>query len=395
MLTAKSKWHPAEGEAMDKDHPRWRSWAWARKLLWSRRTRWTVLIAVLVLVVIRISLPFGIKAYVNRQLDKMPDYDGHVGDIDVHLWRGAYRIRDLQIVKTTSHVPVPLFAAEQVDLSMEWKELFHGALVGEMILVKPEIHVVAGPTPEQSQTGKDRPWGEVLASLFPFKLNRVEIEDGDIHFENFHSKPPVNIYLNHVTATATNLTNTRDLAQPLPAGLRAHGTPLGGGGLELELKMNPLAELPTFEISGQLTNIDLVSLNDFLKAYGKFDVARGRFALFASFAAAEGKYEGYAKVFFEDLDVFAWEKERKKNVLEIFWHAIVGTAGMVFKNQPRDQLATKIPISGEFEKTEVGVWSATAMLLRHAFIRALVPKLDNPVPVEKVREEKIREEKKP
>jgi len=395
MLTAKSKWHPAGEETRNEPRLRRLTWPKARNLLWSRPTRWTVLILLGVLVALRLSLPFGLKAYVNRQLDKMPDYDGHVGDIDVHLWRGAYRIRDLQIVKTTSNVPVPLFAAEQVDLSMEWKELFHGALVGEMVLVKPEIHMVAGPTPEQSQSGEDRAWGEMLASLFPFKLNRVEIEGGDIHFENFHSTPPVNIYINHVTATATNLTNTRDLAQPLPAGLRAHGSAFGGGGLELELKMNPLAELPTFEISGQLTNVDLVSLNDFLKAYGKFDVARGRFALFASFAAAEGKYDGYAKVFFEDLDVFAWEKERKKNALEIFWHAIVGTASMVLRNQPKDQLATKIPISGEFEKTDVGVWSATAMLLRHAFIRALVPKLDNPVQVEKVKEEKILEEKKP
>lgn len=395
MLTVKSDSRPAGETVTEETRPRSLTWGWTRRLLWSRRTRWTVASVVLLLVLFRISLPFGIKAYVNRQFDNMPDYDGQVGDIDVHLWRGAYQIRDLQIVKTTSHVPVPLFAAKQVDLSMEWKELFHGALVGEMVLVKPEIHLVAGPTPEQSQTGKDRPWGDTLASLFPFKLNRVEIEDGDIHFENFHSTPPVNIYINHVTATATNLTNSRDLAQPLPAGLRARGTTLGEGGLALELKMNPLAKLPTFEISGQLTNVDLVSLNDFLKAYGKFDVARGEFALFASFAAADGKYEGYAKVFFEDLDVFAWEKERKKNALEIFWHAIVGTAAVVLKNQPRDQLATKIPIAGEFQKTEVGIWSAAGTLLRHAFVRALVPRLDGPVPVEKIKAERIREEKKP
>jgi hypothetical protein len=133
----------------------------------------------------------------------------------------------------------------------------------------------------------------------------------------------------------------------------------------------------------------LVSLNDFLKAYGKFDVARGTFALFASFAAAEGKYDGYAKVFFENLDVFAWEKERKKNALQVFWQAIVGTVSTVFQNQPKDQLATKIPFSGSFDNTDVGIWAATATLLRNAFIRALVPKLDNSISVEKVREQRI------
>ena len=228
----------------------------------------------------------------------------------------------------------------------------------------------------------------MLASLFPFKLNRVQIKEGNVHFRNFHSTPPVDIFIGHLSATATNLTNTRDLTQQLPAGFSARGTALGGGDLELELKMNPLAKTPTFEISGQLTNVDLVSLNDFLKAYGKFDVARGTFALFASFAAAEGKYDGYAKVFFEDLDVFEWEKERKKNAVQVFWHAIVGTVSTVFRNHPKDQLATKIPISGSFEQTDVGIWTATATLLRNAFIRALVPKLDNPVKVEEVREER-------
>jgi len=343
---------------------------------------------VALLVVLRLALPFAVKAYVNHQLDKMPEYDGRIGDVDIHLFRGAYEIRDLEIVKTTAHVPVPFFAAKQIDLSMEWKELLHGALVGEVVLVKPEIHFVAGPTPEESQTGKDRSWGETVASLFPFRINRVQIDEGKVHFQNFHSTPPVDIFIHDLAATATNLTDARGLTQLLPAGLSARGAAFGGGGLDLDLKMNLLAQAPTFEISGQLTNVDLVSLNDFLKAYGKFEVARGTFALFASFAAADGKYEGYTKVFFENLDVFEWEKERKKNALQVFWHAIVGTVSTVFKNHPKDQLATKIPISGTFEKADLGLWTATATLLRNAFIRALVPKLDTTIRVEEVREDK-------
>lgn len=367
--------------------PTKRSWTsrWHRV---SQRTRWVILGIVALLVALRLALPFAVKAYVNHQLDRMPDYDGRIGDVDIHLFRGAYEIRNLEIVKTTAQVPVPFFAAKKIELSMEWKELLQGALVGEVALVKPEIHFVAGPTPEESQTGKDRSWGKTLESLFPFKINRVQIDEGSVHFQNFHSTPPVDIYIHDLAATATNLTNTSDLTELLPSGLRARGVAFGGGGLDLDLKMNPLAPVPTFEISGQLTNVNLVNLNDFLKAYGKFDVAHGTFALFASFAAADGKYEGYTKVFFENLDVFEWEKERKKNALQVFWQAIVGTVTAVFKNHPKDQLATKIPISGTFEGTDVGIWTATTTLLRNAFIRALVPKLDTTVRVEEVREDK-------
>lgn len=353
--------------------------------------RWVIGVLAVLLIGGRLALPSAIKAYVNRQLAKTPHYAGSIGDVDVHLWRGAYQIQEIAITKTDGKVPVPLFAARTLDLSMEWREIFHGALVGEIVLEQPEIHFVAGPTPQQSQTGEEGDWAKTLKSLFPFKINRLQINQGEIYFENFNSTPPVNIFIHEVTATATNLTNARDLTQPLPSGLLVRGKTLGGGDLDLQLQMNPLATLPTFEISAQVTNIDLTALNDFLKAYGKFDVERGTFALYSSFAVADGKYDGYAKVFFENLDVFAWEKERKKNALQVFWQAVVGTVSTVFRNLPNDQLATKIPISGSYEGSHIGTWTAVAMLLRNAFISALVPKMDQSISVEEVKVEKGRQ----
>lgn len=350
--------------------------------------RWTLLMLTLLLLGVRIALPYGIKSYVNRQLDKAPGYRGRIDDVDVHVWRGAYRIHEVRIQKVAKNVPVPLFEARAVDLSLQWRELFHGALVGEIEMEEPKINFVDGPNPEQRQSGREQDWSKTLESLFPFRLNRVEIRNGAVHFQNLHSKPQVDIAITQLSASATNLTNTRDLKEPLPAGVRAKGSFPGGGLLDLQLKLNPLAKTPTFELNAQLTNVTLVSLNDFLRAYGKFDVERGIFALYTSVAAKDGAYEGYAKVFFENLDVFAWEKERKKNALEVFWQAIVGGLTTIFKNHSEDSLATKIPITGTYEGTSVGIWSSISSLLRHAFIRALVPKLDAPVKVEEVKEAK-------
>jgi len=366
-------------------------WATSRWRGLSRAGQWFVIIVVAVLIAIRLALPAVIKAYANHQLAKNPTYAGSIGDVDVHLWRGAYQIEDIKISKLGGEVPVPLFAARQIDLAMQWRELFHGALVGEVEITAPELNFVSGPTPEKTQDGTEGDWAKTLESLFPFKINRLQIAQGHIHFENFHSTPPVDIHVDDVFATATNLTNTRDIITALPSGITARGNTLGGGQLELETHLNLLAEKPAFEITAQLTNVDLVALNDFLKAYGKFDVEKGTFALFTSFAVAEGKYDGYAKVFFENLDVFAWEKERKKNILEIFWQAIVGGVSTIFRNQPNDRLATKIPISGSYENANVGTWPAIATLLRNAFISALVPKLDRTVKVEEVKEETPKE----
>jgi len=339
---------------------------------------------VVLLVVIRLILPYALKSYVNHQLNKSRDYSGKIGDVTVHLWRGAYQVHDIHIFKSNGKIPVPFYSTQILDLSLEWSELFHGALVSQIGMGNPSLNFIAGPSKDQTQDGNENDWGHILESLVPFKINRLSINNGQIHFQNLYSTPPVDIYLNDVSVLATNFTNSRKLTQELPAGIMAHGKALGEGGLDLEVHVNPVAQRPTFELTGQLTNVDLTTLNNFLKAYGKFDVARGDFALFTSFAAKNGDYDGYCKVLIKNLKVFNWDKDKKKDVLEIFWKAIVGTLTTAFKNQPHDQLATKIPITGSLNKTDVHVWPTVATLLRNAFIKSLVPQIDESVKVKDV-----------
>jgi hypothetical protein len=349
----------------------------------SRVTQWIVIILI-VLILVRIALPFALKAYVNHELNKAHDYAGKIDGVDMRLLRGGYRINQIEIFKKTGGMKSPLFSAAEIDLSVEWRELFHGSVVGEIVLHQPKINFATGPAPDQKQTGKNEPWDKILESLFPFDLNRVEISNGEIHFQDPSSQPPVDIYLSKISATATNLTNARDAKEKLPSGLEATASTMGGGTLNLQLHMDLLKPAPTYEMNCGLTNVDLVALNDFLRAYGKFDVAHGTFALYMSVASDNGNYEGYFKVFFKNLDVFQWEKERKKNILAIFWQAIVGGVATIFENHSKDQLATKVPISGSYTSSSVGIWTATGTLLQNAFIHALVPKLDQHVTVEQV-----------
>ena len=350
----------------------------------SRKTAQWIIVAAVLLLGIRIALPYAIKAYVNHVLNKSPDYGGSVGDLNMQLWRGGYQIRQIQIFQKNSHAQSPLFLANEVDLLIEWRELFHGSVVGQVIAREPRVNFVVGPNPGQTQNGKNESWDKVLESLFPFNLNRVEISDGEIHFKNPYSKPPVDIYTSRISVTATNLTNSRNLTQTLPSGVTADASTLGGGHVNVQLQMNLLKPAPAFQLNCTLTNVNLVALNDFLKAYGKFDVEHGTFALYTSVAGDKGAYEGYFKVFFDQLDVFQWQKERKKNILAIMWQAIVGTTATILENHSKDQLAAKVPIAGSYDKSSIGVWTTIGTLLENAFIHALVPKLDQPVTVQQV-----------
>jgi hypothetical protein len=336
----------------------------------------------MVLLLVRLSLPYILKTYVNKQLNQSTDYGGGIGDVTVHLWRGAYRIHDINIYKRDGKVSTPFFSAPALDLSLQWSELIHGKLVSKIEMISPSVNFVSGPTKAQSQSGTENNWGDTLSSLVPFKINSLIITNGQAHFKNPYSTPPVDIYMTQVFGVATNLTNSREIKQALPAGVEAFGKTLGEGDFDFKCSLNPLADPPMFQLDGSLTNVDLTQLNGFLRAYGKFDVARGNFAFFTSFAAADGKYDGYVKVLFKNLKIFRWEKERKKDALQIFWQAIVGTVATIFKNQPHDQLATKVPITGAFDKSDVHLWPTIQTLLKNAFVRALVPKPDEKVSIE-------------
>ncbi|MGH7953871.1 MAG: DUF748 domain-containing protein, partial [Limisphaerales bacterium] len=282
-------------------------WLWRWR--WERRTAYTTAAIIIVLIGLRLALPYALKFYVNRDLNKSREYSGKIGDVTVNLWRGAYEIHGINIFKKNGKVPVPFFSTRLMDLSLQWDALIHGAIVSKIAMLEPRLNFVSGPTKQQTQTGKENNWSQTLESLVPFKINRLSITNGQIHFQNPFSNPPVDIYITDVSATATNFTNARHVTAKLPSGVIAKGKALGGGGLDFQIHINPMAKSPTFELNGQLTNVNLTALNNFLRAYGDFDVAKGQFALFASFAAKGGAYDGYCKVFFNNLQVFKWEKE--------------------------------------------------------------------------------------
>jgi hypothetical protein len=119
-------------------------------------------------------------------------------------------------------------------------------------------------------------------------------------------------------------------------------------------------------------------LNDFLLAYGNVDVSRGEFQLFMEVAAAEGKYDGYIKPFFDDVD-FKNVSDEDKNVGQRIWENVVSGLSKLVKNKPRDQVATRIPFSGEFGDTDVGVLATIGNLLRHGFGRALAERFEGRV----------------
>ena len=200
---------------------------------------WIVVGSLLViLIAFRIALPYILLRFVNKELQTIPGYTGHVDDIDVALIRGAYTIKTIKLDKTGGKIPVPFFSAETIDLSVEWKALFHRRIVGKIIVQHPIINFAKGPTKETSQTEiSTQSWTAVVGKLMPLKINRFEILDGEVHYRDFASDPKVNIYATEIHILATNLSNALKQPVELPSTVEATCNGIYGGHASLHMKL--------------------------------------------------------------------------------------------------------------------------------------------------------------
>ena len=342
------------------------------KILHSRTLIALFLIAA-ALVAFRLMLPHILLGYVNRVLGEKEGYRGEVEDIDVHLWRGAYEIQGFSLEKTTGEVPVPFIDIDRIELSVQWPELVRGALVGDVTLYGPEINFVRGPTDKESQTDLPQSWIEVTEELFPFSINELDVVDATIHYRNFSTDPKVDVSLSNVFLHASNLTNSRSVARDKFAAIEAYNRP-GENDPEIRLlaEADTFSREPAFDLKLSVTDLDLVRLNDFFKAYGNFDVEDGTLRLYSEISASGGSFEGYVRPLFEDLQIVDLGDE-EKSLLDQAWEALLGAATTVLENPPTDRVATDIPIKGDFEEQDIGYWRALGSLLRNAFIQAIRP----------------------
>ena len=288
----------------------------------------------------------------------------------------------LNKLDSSTHKQTEFFRVSNIDLSVEWRALFHGRLVGELIFNSPKL-IFTKDRAEISDVKKDtNDFRKVLKDFMPLKVNRFEVNKGSIHYVDAGASPKVDISIQQAHILAQNLKNVEDNKTELPSPITANAN-VYGGTLTLNMKMDALAKRTRFDLNAEIKNANLVSINDFLKAYGGFDVNKGTLNLYTEFAAKNGSYKGYVKPVIKDLDVVGPE-DRKDKFFQKVWENIIGGAGKILENPKKEQIATKVPIEGSFQGSDTDIMEAIWELLSNAFIHALMPSIDNQININSI-----------
>ena len=161
--------------------------------------------------------------------------------------------------------------------------------------------------------------------------------------------------------------------------VRLTGKFMGSGDGAVTARFRPEKKGPDFDVNLSLENTDLRTLNDVLRAYGKFDVAAGTFSLFSEIAVKDNRIEGYVKPLFRNVDVYDPVQDRDKSLGRKLYEKVVEGASKLLKNAPRKEVATVATISGPVEDVKAHTVEVVVKLLQNAFFKAILPGFDEQV----------------
>ena len=343
-----------------------------------RRTTKIIIAVVALLVIARLLLPYFVLRYVNKSLADMEGYTGHVEDIDIQLIRGAYQLNDLRIRKVNGKIKKPFLYIPKTDLSVEWKSLFKGKLVSEVECYEPEINFAFSESDASSQTGEEVDWTVYLKKLLPININRFAVIDGKVNLTSLVTQPRADLSLQHFQGEIRNIRNVNDEKKVLPSPVTASGNVLGyGGNMNFTANMNLLKVTPDFDYNLTFTDIQLTKLNELAKAYANIDFERGTVSVYSEMAMYDSKFNGYIKPLTKDMQIFKLNEHEGRSVGKFFTELLAQAGTAILKNQKKDQVATRIPISGTVDNVETAVWPTIFGLLRNAYVEAFKGEVDN------------------
>jgi hypothetical protein len=158
-----------------------------------------------------------------------------------------------------------------------------------------------------------------------------------------------------------------------PAKMELKGMFMGSGVTRMTGTFRPEKKGPDLDLYLKIDPTQLTSLNDLLRAYGKFDVVAGTFSMVTELHVKDAMVTGYIKPFFKDMKVYDRRQDKEKGLFRKVYEMLVGGVAKLLENKRRDQVATKAEISGPIKNPETSTWQIVIQLLRNAFFKAILP----------------------
>ncbi len=205
------------------------------------------------------------------------------------------------------------------------------------------------------------------------KVDAAAIKNSRVAYTDQVKNPPYQLFISDLDVHATNISNQYDQGGST---FNVKGKFMDSGDTTMTGNFRPQKQGPDFKINLAIQRTDMMTMNDLLQAYGRLRVARGDFSLYTQMTANQGHVDGYVKPLFSNLQVYNYQKDKNKPVLQQAYKLAVGAVADVFKNRSTDKVATVANVSGKIDQPNVSTWQAVGQLIENAFIKTILPGFD-------------------
>jgi hypothetical protein len=331
----------------------------------------------LFLFAIRAVLPSIALSGLNKFLAGFsPVFHFQVADFDMSLIRGAYRLEGITGKLKESNKE--FLNLKEVDVSMAWRELFRGKVVTDILVSGLDFKYLKD-IPEAAKKMKKKDTEEAKEKVFPVEVERLDIKDSRITFEDYPSLKPggEKMQVSDINGRFTNLTPQKSF--PLSF-FNVKAKLFGSSELKTAGHLNLLAQPPEWDFDSEVHGFDLTAMNSFLKKKLPLTFTRGKLDLYAEAKSEEGKIVGYIKPFMKNLDVVKTDEDFKGPK---HWAIEVVTAlgNLILRAPDVKSVATRIPFS--FDKTlNVDTGEALTKAIEHGFQQQLSPGVEDKYEIE-------------
>ncbi len=237
------------------------------------------------------------------------------------------------------------------------------------------------PSTQQAEARRVKETGKQIEKQNNRPAVDINVGEFDITRSSFSytdktTNPNYRLFIDNTDLALKNLSNHQNHG---PADLTLRGKFMGSGDTQVAGTFLASQHGPAFNLKVAILNTDLPSMNDILRAYGRFDVAAGECSVFLEAAIKEGKIDGYVKPMFANLKVYDYQKDKGTGVLHQAKELAIDGASHLFKNSSTRQVATDIDLTGRLTSPNTSTWQAIVQVLRNAFIEAIIPGFDRAV----------------
>ena len=201
-----------------------------------------------------------IRPRIERAMnEKLKGYHTTLPHAHLQLIGGRLTLRGLRIIQEKAPRP-PVAHIDKMQFTIQWRELFSGHVVADVLLVRPQVHVDTRQF-EAEKTSRvpvrKEGWQDALANVYPFKINRFRISDGDLTYIDAND-PQRPLHVEDLNFTADNIRNLHYKSDQYPSRIRATATVFGKGKVEINGKANFLDDpFPGVRIAYRASDIPL------------------------------------------------------------------------------------------------------------------------------------------